>query len=45
MGLGVFIAKTLLEHTGASVAFANRPGGGAKAVVRWPRPALEGARA
>jgi two-component system sensor histidine kinase RegB len=45
MGLGVFIAKTLLEHTGASVAFANRPGGGAKAVVRWLRPALEGARA
>lgn len=40
MGLGVFIAKTLLERTGASVTFGNRRGnqGGAAVVVRWPNP-------
>ena len=41
MGLGVFIAKTLLEHTGATVQFGNRPGGGAMATVRWSRTALQ----
>lgn len=42
MGLGVFIAKTLLERTGARVVFANLPdGGGAEARVAWPRPAIE----
>jgi two-component system sensor histidine kinase RegB len=44
MGLGVFIATTLLERTGAEIAFANRPGGGAQASVRWPRAAVEPAR-
>jgi two-component system sensor histidine kinase RegB len=40
MGLGVFIAKTLLERTGASVTFGNRRGnqGGAAVVVRWSNP-------
>lgn len=41
MGLGVFIAKTLLERTGADLRFANRPGGGAKVAVTWPRDILE----
>lgn len=41
MGLGVFIAKTLLERTGAEVRFGNRPGGGARIVITWPRAALE----
>lgn len=36
MGLGVFIARTLLAHAGARVAFGNRPGGGAEVVVDWP---------
>ncbi len=42
MGLGVFIAKTLLERTGAEVAFGNRRDGGARIVITWPRPLLEG---
>lgn len=41
MGLGVFIAKTLLEHTGARVAFSNRGGGGARVAITWPRAILE----
>ena len=41
MGLGVFIAKTLLERTGAEVAFGNRRGGGARIVIAWPRLLLE----
>ncbi len=41
MGLGLFIAKTLLERTGATVIFANDAGtGGAEARVIWPRAAL-----
>lgn len=40
MGLGVFIAKTLLGRTGAELAFGNRPGGGARVVVTWPRARL-----
>ncbi len=41
MGLGTFIAKTLLERTGAAVRFDNRPandGGGARVTVRWRNP-------
>ena len=44
MGLGVFIAKTLLERTGATVTFGNHdddqggPPAGASVVVRWPNP-------
>lgn len=43
MGLGVFIAKTLLERTGATVTFGNRPGstGGALVSVRWPNPVFK----
>ncbi|MAD38051.1 ActS/PrrB/RegB family redox-sensitive histidine kinase [Tistrella sp.] len=42
MGLGVFIAKTLLARTGADVRFANRPEGGAVVSLRWSRSALAG---
>jgi two-component system sensor histidine kinase RegB len=42
MGLGVFIACTLLERTGAKVEFANRPTGGASVTVRWLRAGREG---
>jgi len=52
MGLGLFIAKTLLERTGADLTFANaadpflspkeRPERcGAIVVVRWPRSLIE----
>lgn len=39
LGLGVFIAKTLLERSGAKVSFTNRtfPGHGAIVTVRWTR--------
>jgi len=40
MGLGLFIAQTLLERTGADVSFGNGPQG-ALVTVRWPRAALE----
>lgn len=36
MGLGLFIARTLLERTGAELGFANRDDGGARVDVRWP---------
>lgn len=41
MGLGFFIAKTLLERTGAKVNFRNGKRGGAVVCVSWPRRALE----
>ncbi len=41
MGLGVFIAKTLLGRTGATVSFDNGQWGGAEVEVRWSREALE----
>ena len=43
MGLGLFIAKTLLERTGANVTFGNRSdtGGGAAVSVRWPNPVFK----
>ncbi|MEZ5898402.1 MAG: ActS/PrrB/RegB family redox-sensitive histidine kinase [Hyphomicrobiaceae bacterium] len=43
LGLGFFIAKTLLERSGASVNFSNRPAPqhGAVIVVTWPRKAFE----
>ena len=40
MGLGVFIARTLLEHTGATLDFTNRRRGGASVAVTWNRPSL-----
>ena len=41
MGLGFFIAKTLLERTGAAVDFRNGRRGGAIVSARWPRGAIE----
>ena len=41
MGLGVFIAQTLLERTGAKVEFDNRADVGAEVEVTWPRDRLE----
>ncbi len=41
MGLGFFIAKTLLERTGASVQFHNHRQGGAVVTVRWPRSRMD----
>jgi two-component system, sensor histidine kinase RegB len=43
LGLGVFIAKTLLERTGATLTFANRaaPAHGAVVGVRWRREDYE----
>jgi len=40
MGLGIFIAQSLLERTGARLSFANLPDGGAEVVVEWPRAAF-----
>lgn len=42
LGLGLFIAKTLLERSGASVKFGNssEPGRGAVVKVSWPREAF-----
>ena len=41
MGLGVFIAKTLLERSGAELKFANPPRGGAEIAIRWRRADIE----
>ena len=43
MGLGFFIAKTLLERSGARLDLANRPGreAGAVVTVTWPRAKFE----
>jgi len=41
MGLGFFIAKTLLERTGAVVEFRNGRRGGAVVAARWPRGRIE----
>ena len=43
LGLGFFIAKTLLERSGATVDFLNRPAPekGAVVRVRWPRPEFD----
>jgi two-component system sensor histidine kinase RegB len=41
MGLGFFIAKTLLERTGAIVEFRNGKPGGAVVSARWMRHAIE----
>jgi two-component system sensor histidine kinase RegB len=39
LGLGIFIAKTLLERTGAALTIRNRPypETGASVLVHWPR--------
>lgn len=41
MGLGFFIAKTLLERTGAELTFGNAFDGGASVTMAWPRGRLE----
>jgi two-component system sensor histidine kinase RegB len=46
MGLGVFIAHTLLSRIGADLTISNRPktdpmGGGATVRIEWPRRRLE----
>src|SRR3954453_6326098 len=43
LGLGVFIARTLLERTGAKVSFTNRtfPDHGAVVQIVWPRSRFE----
>ncbi|KRB51197.1 MAG: ActS/PrrB/RegB family redox-sensitive histidine kinase [Phenylobacterium sp.] len=41
MGLGFFIAKTLLERTGAVVTFQNGRPRGAVVAARWPRKRIE----
>ncbi len=40
LGLGIFIAKTLLERSGASLGFENTAGG-ALVTVAWPRRRLD----
>lgn len=40
LGLGFFIAKTLIERTGGHVEFGNRKSGGARVHLVWPREAL-----
>ncbi|HML30509.1 MAG TPA: ActS/PrrB/RegB family redox-sensitive histidine kinase, partial [Hyphomicrobium sp.] len=43
LGLGLFIAKTLLERSGATVTFSNLspPHHGANIQISWPRTAFE----
>jgi two-component system sensor histidine kinase RegB len=47
LGLGIFIAKTLLERSGAQLRLENRkpPQKGALVTVEWPRREFEAARA
>ncbi|HWU25427.1 MAG TPA: ActS/PrrB/RegB family redox-sensitive histidine kinase, partial [Rhizomicrobium sp.] len=44
MGLGFFIAKTLVERTGGRVRARNLGDGGARVTLRWPRGAIDGQR-
>jgi two-component system sensor histidine kinase RegB len=41
MGLGIFIAQSLLERSGAKLAFDNLPDGGARVAISWNRANLE----
>ncbi len=40
LGLGIFIAQTLLGHAGASLRFRNPREGGAEVEIRWRRNTL-----
>src|SRR5690606_2316491 len=40
MGLGIFIASTLLKRTGATLSFSNNADGGARVEVVWQRAAI-----
>jgi two-component system sensor histidine kinase RegB len=42
MGLGLFIAQTLLGRYGARLAFGNRREGGARVTMTWDRATAEG---
>jgi two-component system, sensor histidine kinase RegB len=42
MGLGFFIAKTLLEQTGGTVKAMNPGSGGARVSVTWQRGQIDG---
>jgi two-component system, sensor histidine kinase RegB len=42
MGLGFFIAKTLIEQTGGTMRARNAVAGGARVTARWPRGAIDG---
>jgi two-component system sensor histidine kinase RegB len=42
MGLGFFIAKTLIEQTSGTLIARNRSEGGAVVTARWPRGAIDG---
>lgn len=44
LGLGLFIAKTLLERSGAVVSMSNAewPAAGARVAIAWPRSAFDG---
>ncbi len=46
LGLGLFIARSLLERSGATLKFANAapPASGAVVTVEWPRSAYERGR-
>jgi hypothetical protein len=41
MGLGIFIAQSLLERSGARLEFDNLPDGGAHVAIFWNRANLE----
>jgi two-component system sensor histidine kinase RegB len=41
MGLGVFIAQTLLDRTGARLSFGNSQNGGGEVTIVWSRASLE----
>ena len=41
MGLGIFIAQTLLERTGARLTFDNLSDGGAHVAIEWRRQHLD----
>lgn len=42
MGLGFFIAKTLIEQTGGLVSVVNLDSGGARVSMVWPRNTIDG---
>jgi two-component system sensor histidine kinase RegB len=46
LGLGLFIAKTLLERSGGELRIINSPAParGAQATIVWPRASFEGGR-
>jgi len=41
MGLGIFIAQSLLERSGAELTFDNLAEGGAHVVISWQRANLQ----